>query len=370
MQALSDKELSKKLELLVKTERITSVEVLLHLAELDERRLYVEEGYASLYSYCTRKLRYSEPSANRRIASARAGRRYPELFSLIAAGQLSLTTTSLMAGILNDGNKDELIQKCCDKSRAEVEAILSSYHSQTKTVERVRPVTVVAATIVRAEEPKVMPAPCLTLSMPCDPKQASLPVAKYIQILPEIQRAAVPNPQPKPEKRYVLSFSVSEEQYQKLEQVKSLISTKTPKDLSLEQVFMLLTDEYLKTHGPKEREERREARTLKQSDKPETGSNQPQSRHIPAKLRDQVFIRDQGCCSYVSPAGVRCGSRHNLQIDHMIPFARGGNHELANLRLSCSIHNRYFAQQAFGKEFMDQFTVPKGLNKDVLCSGG
>ena len=138
--------------------------------------------------------------------------------------------------------------------------------------------------------------------------------------------------------------------------------------MSLEQVFRLLTDEYLKTHGPKEREERREARTLKQSEKPETGSNQTQSRHIPAKLRDQVFIRDQGCCSYVSPSGVRCGSRHNLQIDHKIPFARGGKHELANLRLSCSIHNRYFAQQAFGKEFMDQFTVPKGLNKDVLCS--
>ena len=130
IQKLSDKELSKKLELLVKTERITSVEVLLHLAELDERRLYVEEGYASLYSYCTRKLRYSEPSANRRIASARAGRRYPELLSLIAKGQLSLTTTSLMAGILNDGNKDELIQKCCDKSRAEVEAMFELFDPQ------------------------------------------------------------------------------------------------------------------------------------------------------------------------------------------------------------------------------------------------
>ena len=135
--------------------------------------------------------------------------------------------------------------------------------------------------------------------------------------------------------------------------------------MSLEQVFMLLTDEYLKTHDPKER---REARTSKPVEQVES-CNQLQSRHIPAKLRDQVFIRDQGCCSYVSPAGVRCGSRHNLQIDHKIPFARGGKHELANLRLSCSIHNRYFAQQAFGKEFMDQFTVPKGLNKDISCSG-
>ena len=55
IQTLSDKELSKKLELLVRTERITSVEVLLHLAELDERRLYVEEGYASLLARSSTK---------------------------------------------------------------------------------------------------------------------------------------------------------------------------------------------------------------------------------------------------------------------------------------------------------------------------
>ena len=66
------------------------------------------------------------------------------------------------------------------------------------------------------------------------------------------------------------------------------------------------------------------------------------SRYIPAAVRREVWRRDQGCCSYVDRhSGRRCGSRYRLEIDHIVPFALGGDAQPANLRLCCEAHHRY-----------------------------
>ena len=40
-------------------------------------------------------------------------------------------------------------------------------------------------------------------------------------------------------------------------------------------------------------------------------------------------------------SGRRCGSRYLLQVDHVFPYALGGNAEPDNLRLLCAAHHRY-----------------------------
>ncbi|MDE0220802.1 MAG: HNH endonuclease signature motif containing protein [Spirochaetaceae bacterium] len=65
-------------------------------------------------------------------------------------------------------------------------------------------------------------------------------------------------------------------------------------------------------------------------------------RAIPLAVRREVWQRDGGRCSYVDPrTGRRCASRHLLEIDHRIPYARGGRAERANLRLLCAAHHRH-----------------------------
>ncbi|MDE0023216.1 MAG: HNH endonuclease signature motif containing protein, partial [Spirochaetaceae bacterium] len=65
-----------------------------------------------------------------------------------------------------------------------------------------------------------------------------------------------------------------------------------------------------------------------------------QSRYIPAAVRREVWRRDEGCCSYVDPhSGRRCGSRYRLEVDHIVPFARGGTSEPSNLRVRCGAHH-------------------------------
>ena len=130
------------LEALVKHERATSVQVLEHLVEVERSKLFLQDGYGSLYSYCTKKLRYSEPAANRRICSARALAKFPELRCLLIEGELSLTTLSLVSRQLNDENKDQILGSIRGKSRSEVEEILAETRPQGRTVERVRPIVV------------------------------------------------------------------------------------------------------------------------------------------------------------------------------------------------------------------------------------
>jgi 5-methylcytosine-specific restriction endonuclease McrA len=42
----------------------------------------------------------------------------------------------------------------------------------------------------------------------------------------------------------------------------------------------------------------------------------------------EVFKRDNYICQY-------CGSKNNLSIDHKIPLARGGSHDIDNLCIAC-----------------------------------
>ena len=71
-------------------------------------------------------------------------------------------------------------------------------------------------------------------------------------------------------------------------------------------------------------------------------SGKSSGRSIPAAVRREVWRRDSGCCSYVDRhTGRRCGSRFFLEIDHIVPVARGGGAEAGNLRLRCAAHHRY-----------------------------
>ena len=136
------------------------------------------------------------------------------------------------------------------------------------------------------------------------------------------------------EERVHLSFSISSNTFEDLERAKAILSRKLPKGVSLEQALEELVEFFLKHKEPRKRK------------KPTRDSD---SRHIPAAIRDEVFLRDEGRCTFRGPTGQRCGSRHDLQVDHIEPFALGGKHEVENLRVLCAKHNRLRAKQTFGE---------------------
>lgn len=57
------------------------------------------------------------------------------------------------------------------------------------------------------------------------------------------------------------------------------------------------------------------------------------SRAIPGRVRREVWRRDEGKC-------VKCGSRERLELDHIIPFSKGGSNTARNIELLCEKCNR------------------------------
>jgi hypothetical protein len=146
----------------------------------------------------------------------------------------------------------------------------------------------------------------------------------------------------------------------------------------LEGIFEMLMNEFIDRHSPEKKAERRRKRqaSAKSKDEPvreqqiaegseplprpstpkptPPGSTTPQ-RHIPAHIRDAVYARDRGQCTFIGKTGVRCGSTRMLQLDHVVPFARGGRTTSNNLRLLCAPHNLLEAERAFGRTYMRRF---------------
>lgn len=73
---------------------------------------------------------------------------------------------------------------------------------------------------------------------------------------------------------------------------------------------------------------------------------------IPAAVKRAVWQRDGGRCSWPLDGGGRCGSTHRLELDHIVPWAQGGEDTASNLRVVCHRHNALAARRAFGERMM------------------
>jgi hypothetical protein len=81
---------------------------------------------------------------------------------------------------------------------------------------------------------------------------------------------------------------------------------------------------------------------------------EPRGRGIPKPLRRLVWERDGGRCAFVGAGGHRCEETRRLEIDHIMPLAKGGTTTPENLRVLCRAHNQYEAERVLGKEHVQR----------------
>src|SRR5438445_8517410 len=124
---LSDDDLVAQVKSLARCEREATACLIAHLAELDDRRLYLGAGFSSLFTYCCSVLHLSEPAAYNRIEAARAARRFPVILGMLGEGSLSLATVRLLAAQLTADNCEELLTAAAGKSKREDEQRLAGY---------------------------------------------------------------------------------------------------------------------------------------------------------------------------------------------------------------------------------------------------
>ena len=347
---LSDGELLARVAQAAQRERAATTHLIALLAEMDARRLYLGEGYSSLFTYCTQVLHLSEHAAYGRIEAARAARKFPLVIELLADGSLTVTTVGLLATHLTADNHRSVLESARHKSKRAVEGIVAA----------LRPLPAVPSSIRRLPD-SVRPTSAAASPTRADPQQVVEPHAggergHDHRIADPVPLSALPVPRPAvvtalTPTRYRIQVTVSAEAHEHLRRAQDLLRHVIPNGdpaLVIEHALKLLIDQLERTR-------------CAQTSRPRPANEaRPGSRHVPAAVRRAVWTRDKGQCAFEGRDG-RCRERSFLEIHHVVPFATDGQTVIENLQLRCRAHNAYEAEQFFGplmvREVPAQYSV-------------
>ncbi len=298
---LSDDELLSSLSAVCFETRLLLGRLLLHLIEVEARRLDLRSACSSLFDFCRRRLGMSESCAVRRIEAARLVRRFPPLLEHIARGEVHLTALLLLRDHFTDDNVEELVAATAGKTKREIQELLAA----------------------RAAKPDVLP----TITALPTPSHSSSAAQAPVTLPPARLEPLAPS-------RHRLELTVSTEVRAKLERARDLMSHRVERRScggDLETVLDRALDAL-----------------LAKLEKERVGDG------VPRSVRREVFERDGEQCTFTDQQGNRCPSRTRLELDHIMPRAHGGTNDGTNLRVVCRAHNKLYAERTFGREHMDR----------------
>jgi hypothetical protein len=384
--ALSDTRLLAQVKHLARHERDVTATLVAHLAVLDERRLYLGEGFSSLFAYCTTILRLSEHAAYGRIQAARAARRFPVVLERLAGGAVNLTNLRLLAPHLTDENHVELLAAAEHKSKRDVEELVARFRpladarASIRRLPANRPAAQAAATQMQAQTqaaPVLPQMPMLASASEAAAVHAYVPMAAVAaahKLHPPLAapvpsatvvQPCVPAPANAPaptSERYRIQFTASAETHAKLRRAQELLRHQIPDgDLSavIDRALGVLVAQIEKSKIGRVDRPRRESsrdvtpgaagpgRAASRGVTPGVADRGRGTRHIPAAVRRVVWQRNDGRCAFIGRDGRRCDERGFLEFHHVRPFAAGGEASVENIELRCRAHNQYEADLYF-----------------------
>jgi hypothetical protein len=337
LSSVSDGSLLRSLSELVVRDQQNEAELLRVLGEVNERRLYLEQGCSSMYAYCTEVLHMSEGVGYHRINVARKGRSIPELLERIRRGELHLSGAVLLAPRLTADNHIELLDLARYKSKRTIEELLADQARKPDAPALVRRI------------PAASPAQPVLNPEPSSPKATPPAPAEQVPPPPTPVRQQTRAPEPLGQQRYKVQFTASRGLYDKLRQAQALLRHQVP-DGDLAEIF----DRAL-TLLVKESRRRKFADVQTPREKRPTAGKRA-TRHIPAEVRRAVEARDRGQCAFVGANGRRCRSRDFLEFHHREPWSQSKRHAIGNIELRCRAHNQYAAAKDLGTDYMARFS--------------
>ena len=321
LRKLKDDELLVSIQSEVQKERHILIVILQHLREIEVRKLFSQRGYPRLFDFAVGELKYSRGEAGRKIQAMRLLKELPQVKEKIESGAINLTHIFQVQSFSFQKSKQE--------------------HQAVSPLEKMRIFEKIENTTTRESE-KVLLA--MQAAQP-------LPMEKKRQVSPSAVE---------------MRFVIDEKLNSSLEEVRSLLVTKairmTFAELVQEMAALSLVSLKAKRFG-----KRRSAETAANSAvEPVAGSvSEPltnsevepgtkpltnfqvesvtkvPSKAISKKLKYLIWQRDRGTCT-------QCGSRHNINFDHVHPRALGGVHSPENLRLLCFHCNQRRSLTTFG----------------------
>jgi 5-methylcytosine-specific restriction endonuclease McrA len=363
LAAVSDDDLLRRLAAILAQSRRVEAELVAHIAEVDERRLYAREAVPSMFAYCTEALHLSESEAYRRIAVARASRGHPMLLAMLGDGRLHLSGIAQLAPHLTTENRERLLRRATHRSKRQIEELIAELAPREDVPTLMRRLPERSAAPATGSLPSAPNPP--TLSGMCAPKPPTLsgmgrtvtrsPDSPPPSSIPSLPRPAI---QPLSPGRYKVQFTAGARLHEKLERLRALMRSQFP-DGDLGAIIESAVTEKLDRLEARRFGRRKAGRENPAPDSRPSSGTQPQGtrtpRHVPAAVRRAVYERDGGQCRFVDEMGRRCPARARLEYHHLHPFGLGGDHRPENIHLVCRAHNAYLAERDYGRAAMARF---------------
>ncbi|MBS1984184.1 MAG: HNH endonuclease [Bdellovibrionales bacterium] len=328
IRALKDSELLSTTKALVQKERAVTMEVLQHLQEIERRKLYAFR-FTSLFDYAVRELGYSEAAASRRIQAMRLMTEIPEIAPKIESGTLNLSNICQAQNFFRDLKRAQPEMAFSKEQKTEVLAQMEDKSAR--------------------EGQKVI----LSISPP--------------SVLPRERERVVST------EHTEVRFLIDQQLRESLEQVRALLGPKGA-ELSLAELvaeMARLSTERLNERRFGKARVRRDADELAVSRKTAPNTARPgagvgdhpagtepeapelsarksakqRTRYISKAVKHRVWRAAGGKCA-------ACGSKRQLQFDHVQPFALGGDSTADNIQLLCHSCNLRRGIATYGVEAM------------------
>ena len=297
-----------------------------------------------MHVYATSRLHLSDAEAFLRIAVARVSRRFPMVLSMLAEGRIHLSAVAMLAKHLDDANGEALLRRAAHRSKREVEMLIAEIAPQPDAPSGMRRLPKPrSAGVPTGGGAPLLPTGVGSKAVPAENGGSLVPDGVGLRgvahdVEPPVHSGPAPRPGPPapavmvptaPD-RYRVQFTADEELRGKIDRARAMLRHQIP-DGNLAAVFDRAMSLLIR-----ELERTRFAGTSAPRTSASEVDSTPSSRHIPAAIKREVWKRDGEQCTFHDRKGRRCLARDRLEFHHIIPFARGGDHEAANVTLRCS----------------------------------
>ncbi len=165
-----------------------------------------------------------------------------------------------------------------------------------------------------------------------------------------------PRVAPLSEEKFALQLTISASTREKLLRAQAHLRHQVPSG-DLAEVLDVVLDRFL---------DKVEARKFGKVKKPRAARKSRGKRYVPNETRRQAVARDGMRCSFVSQDGRRCEETGFLELDHVMPVARGGEAS-DGVRVLCRSHNQYEAERILGRETVDAGRSAKAMDDDLIA---
>lgn len=348
-------------------------EFLVSLAEFDRWRLWEPLGYVSLWDYLYRELGLSSGAAFSRTAAARLLQRVPAVEGPLRDGRLCLSSVAELAKVLTVENEAEVLPRFFHRSAREARDVVAELIPRLELPERVvvtggspsaafrtsetgGPAGGEASTLAGA--PRVSADRAVTEPLTADLRRLHVTVTRGFLEKLELAREALSHSDPAADVETVLEAGLD---LILARQAKRRAQVRRPRRSKVQAAIVEV--------GPGEAAptatggapevtatgEQVEGPTPGEAGGPVVPPADAASAGVPAEVRRAVWERDQARCQWRMDGGGICGSTHRLELDHVLPRAKGGPSTLANLRILCERHNKLAARLAFGEAWMARY---------------